>query len=322
MIIESSVAIVTARIVATTGIAALRQPDRGERRRRGTARAPAPPVNPVSQRRQRDAELRAGQVGRGDASAPRMTGPSIVSPRSWRASRSARSRLTSENSLATKRPVPMVSSRPTISRAIVVRRHGGAESIDGGSSIDPASLLRAAAFAAFLNSRTLPSDAGSTMSATDGTSPPRRTGRPPRATRRRRRRSACRAGRGRSAPSAIRTRAAPRAASGSRRRRALPCVQIAAASPPHCSATAAHMLWMRPAIEPGKRCTEGGCLHTSTNASGSCAAICAASRCPSRARSFAARRTRSPSAPAGRAASRSAARADRSTAARRPRHPR
>ncbi len=47
----------------------------------------------------------------------RMDGPSRFSPRSWRFSRSERSRLTSANSLATKRPVPRVRRRPTARRS-------------------------------------------------------------------------------------------------------------------------------------------------------------------------------------------------------------
>ena len=68
---------------------------------------------------------------------PLMTGPSIVSPRSWRASRSARSRLTSVNSLATKNPVPMVSTIPMIRRihSELTAQPRSFRRPDGGSSM-------------------------------------------------------------------------------------------------------------------------------------------------------------------------------------------
>ena len=114
MIIDSSVAIVTPTMVATIDTADGPRPHAVSSGSSMMLNAGSS-VNPVSRVVSVMPSCALDRWVEVTLSA-RMTGPSIVSPRPWRASSSARSRLTSVNSLATKRPVPMIRTMPIASR--------------------------------------------------------------------------------------------------------------------------------------------------------------------------------------------------------------
>ena len=247
-----------------------------------------------------------------------MVGPSIVSPRSCRASRSARSRLTSVNSLATKKPVPTVSSRPMISRTISPLIAGPARR---RVIHDPASLLAARGLLrllelAHLAERCRVHDVGdravgALFAVGLGRLAPARRIQP-----------VLLAEQGQEDARLLRAelRAAPRAASG-----------LGAVRGPLASRSRERR---RPTPRPRRRICPGCVPPSSRESDAPRVAVCTPRRTPpDRARRSAPRRgargapaaspvprMRSPSAPADPAASRSAARADRSTAARRHRH--
>ena len=114
MIIDSRVAMATATIVATTRDGGLRQPDAGRSGGAATTLSAGSSVKPVSSVVSVMPSCALERWVEVILSAP-MVGPSMrLAALAWRASRSARSRLTSANSLATKKPVPMVRRRPAM----------------------------------------------------------------------------------------------------------------------------------------------------------------------------------------------------------------